>query len=339
MCWLAVTPISQPLSYEALTYLWSDMGLWNEIELRSSEASRSERFAVGNNLYSILRSLRHRSNTRAFWIDAICIDQNDAHDKTRHIGLMRDIYHSAQNVCVWLGDNRISRAGLAFIPRMLDFNGVELTRDLEAVEEWTSFSILLKSSVFPHRWLLQEVLVAQNVTLHCGKCSIHYADFVALFKTHQDEILKLFRRHHKSSRDLVDLSVTRTEKPIDITSNALQWSRKDNSLQRHFSLETLVSLLGDFDTADPRDTVFALLGLAKDGPELFRQMPLGFHRSYWPSSYTDGWDKRGLGSLSRIRHPCLKQLAVIGYFLPPLGEPNLGEVTVVDPNNTIASLG
>jgi hypothetical protein len=160
---------------------------WNEIELQSLEASCSERFAVGNNLYSILEAY-NRSNTRAFWIDAICIDQNDAHDKTRHVRLMRDIYHSAQNVCVWLGDDRISRAGLAFIPRILDFNGVELTRDLEAVEEWTSFSILLKSSVFSHQWLLQKVIVVQNVTLHCGKCSIRYADFVdavALFKTHQ----------------------------------------------------------------------------------------------------------------------------------------------------------
>jgi hypothetical protein len=278
MCWLVVTSISQPLNYEALTYSWGDMRHFNEIELRSTEASPSERFAIGNNLYSLLRSLRHPSNTMSFWVDAICINQNNAHDKTRQAELMRDIYNSAQNICVWLGDDAIPMAGLTFIPRMLDLTEVdELTRDAGAMEGWTSFSALLKSPVFSGRWLLQEVVVAQNVTLHCGKHSIHYADFVdavAIFKIHRDEIFKLFCRHHKSSRDLIDQSITRAEKFIDITSNALRWSREGKVLQRLFSLETLVSLLGDFVAADPRDTVFALLALAKDGPELFQQTPL-----------------------------------------------------------------
>ncbi|KUJ07374.1 HET-domain-containing protein, partial [Mollisia scopiformis] len=98
MCWLVVTSISQPLNYEALTYSWGDMRHFNKIELQSSEASPSKRFTIRNNLYSLLRSLRHPSNTMSFWVDAICINQNNAHDKARQAKLMQNIYNSAQNI-------------------------------------------------------------------------------------------------------------------------------------------------------------------------------------------------------------------------------------------------
>jgi hypothetical protein len=38
------------------------------------------------------------------WVDAICIDQTDASEKSYQVGLMARIYMQAHQVIVWLGD-------------------------------------------------------------------------------------------------------------------------------------------------------------------------------------------------------------------------------------------
>ena len=53
-----------------------------------------------------LRDLCHHPSALInLWVDAICINQDDDHEKSTQIPLMSDIYQSAMRVLIWLGDN------------------------------------------------------------------------------------------------------------------------------------------------------------------------------------------------------------------------------------------
>ncbi|KAH8784347.1 heterokaryon incompatibility protein-domain-containing protein [Hyaloscypha finlandica] len=88
--------------YFALSYVWGtgpDRHPSHEIILDN------RRFPITATLYAALHS--YRSFVPAsirFWVDAICINQADDDEKSAQVPLMRDIYHLAVSVLVWLGD-------------------------------------------------------------------------------------------------------------------------------------------------------------------------------------------------------------------------------------------
>jgi hypothetical protein len=58
------------------------------------------------NLFHFLRlaSVRLEEHGGYFWIDAICINQDNKTEKTSEVSKMADIYRSAASVLVWLGE-------------------------------------------------------------------------------------------------------------------------------------------------------------------------------------------------------------------------------------------
>jgi hypothetical protein len=61
-------------------------------------------FNVTTNLFRALSRFRRRSESLVLWVDAICINQNDDVEKLHQIDLMRDVYSSAREVMMWLGE-------------------------------------------------------------------------------------------------------------------------------------------------------------------------------------------------------------------------------------------
>ena len=60
------------------------------------------------NLYDCLHQLcnlenMHPISSFEFWIDAICINQDDLNERAQQVNMMYNIYHQAEGVIVWLG--------------------------------------------------------------------------------------------------------------------------------------------------------------------------------------------------------------------------------------------
>jgi hypothetical protein len=53
-----------------------------------------------------------KTGPRRIWIDAVCINQQDLRERSQQVSIMRDIYRSARDVVVWLGEDH-SRAAEA----------------------------------------------------------------------------------------------------------------------------------------------------------------------------------------------------------------------------------
>lgn len=115
-------PSSHRPQFEALSYTWGLPGVMCEIQLNGQP------FPIQENAAAALRRLRFtgtHKTARKMWVDAICINQADIHEKEGQLMLMRKIYEEAEQVCVWLGEPTASTA-LA-IQDLQDSVGVALT--------------------------------------------------------------------------------------------------------------------------------------------------------------------------------------------------------------------
>ncbi|CZR67011.1 uncharacterized protein PAC_16910 [Phialocephala subalpina] len=89
--------------YEALSYTWGDASIKFPMFLNG------KLFMATRNLERALRSLRcttieARESQLLLWIDALCINQEDADERDDQVRRMKTIYQRAARVLVWLGD-------------------------------------------------------------------------------------------------------------------------------------------------------------------------------------------------------------------------------------------
>ncbi len=92
--------------YEAISYCWGDPSDTREVYCDSAPLH------VTNSLYSALKRLRRKDSVRILWADAVCINQADNPEKSKHVLLMSRIYSQPSAVLVWLGDDTSGLEGL-----------------------------------------------------------------------------------------------------------------------------------------------------------------------------------------------------------------------------------
>lgn len=88
--------------FTALSYVWGDSAQQFWIEVVGTRVSR---LPLTQNLHCALQDLRDcpDTQTKTFWIDQICINQNDNVEKGQQVGRMSQIYQSAVDVLTYLG--------------------------------------------------------------------------------------------------------------------------------------------------------------------------------------------------------------------------------------------
>lgn len=242
---------------------------------------------IQNNLNKVLRQIRDEEDEVYVWADALCIHQNDVLERSAQVSQMHDVYMQADNVCVWLGDadrkEAENRMTFKFLNDILDLPYLELyverlqRKDKEALDACAGVFGLMESDWFKRRWVIQELALASHAEVRRGDCTMPWLDFadsISLFMTKHEDI----RRAHSLPRTY-DASLNQEQKlmesldpkalPANIlvmaTSNFFRKSNEGQIQQRLLSLEQLVSsMLLAFEATDPKDTIFAVLQIAKD---------------------------------------------------------------------------
>ncbi|KAG4427563.1 hypothetical protein IFR05_016954 [Cadophora sp. M221] len=148
--------------------------------------------------------------------------------------------------------------------------------------------MLLKNNVFGSLRLVQEVALARNVTLHCSAHAIHYTDFVdavTIYLSYHKHISVLLSNGKKNPQALTDRQLAIIEGFIYITNNALRpvvsssQDQESEAPQRLLNLESLVANLSEFNSKDPRDRIYSVLALAKDGPSWLESSINGYEKT------------------------------------------------------------
>lgn len=173
-------------SYEAISYAWGGSNDKEWIFVNDQD------FEIKRNLYNALKELRHPRRKRLLWADGICIDQENDDEKGHQVNIMNLIFGSAKGVLAWLGNAFTDDTNVA-----LDFVGstvVQCCANLGYLESCPNIRVALKNVSLPSEsqikkhlkainsvirneyfqrvWILQEVALAQEVTILCGAFSI-----------------------------------------------------------------------------------------------------------------------------------------------------------------------
>lgn len=84
--------------YVALSYAWGSTRRSNKIIVNRHV------HLITFNLDRALRAIRRTTEPIVIWVDSVCINQEDATEKSHQVGLMHDIFGSATEVIAYVGD-------------------------------------------------------------------------------------------------------------------------------------------------------------------------------------------------------------------------------------------
>lgn len=261
------------VEYIALSYAWQGQDPAKGPIISTRHPKGNIPFRVTENLEDALRALRSSDGDRYFWGDAICMDQDNKKEKSQQLTLMSRIYSEAKEVCVWLG-KATPFTPLAFelmdkIRKWKDFE--ILVERKTSSHEWMALLNLLSAPWFRRRWIVQEIVLARQAELRCGKKhQIGWQEFsqtVSFLEDMKDRIMDKFRedREFKHHPDKIgEISERSACRLVKITNYIVNRDDKGRVERKTESLETLISMLTPFEAKDPADVVYAILSLARD---------------------------------------------------------------------------
>ena len=239
--------------YEALSYTWGDS------KKECSISCGSGSIAITSNLAAALLQLRSPDKSRALWIDQICINQDDVDERSKQVALMRKIYFEAKNVVIWLGEEgpddemafRFVPVLLSRLPPLSTSHGGVARRGLVARDilpiagspAWIALSRVFNRPYFRRSWIIQEVALARHAVVHCGP---HVIDWDVLAAASSYQMGQL----HSDA-----------ENAHDAVAAIMEFHRNDHG--RGNNIVDTLFMSYRFNCTDPRDKVFAMLGLAQ----------------------------------------------------------------------------
>lgn len=254
-CSLIYDSLATAPKYEALSYCWG-----TEEANRAIPEGNLKGFLVTEHLWRALMRLRMETEDRLVWIDALCINQQDVDERNHQLALMRKIYAKALRTIIWIGDFQPTRksckrafpdegdSGLTLCvkPGLAETehdNAVEdLRNDLQRLQ--TQPNPDGKSDVWWRRlWCIQEFHFSANrPSVYMGPHAVKWEHFYTLFEPDKTPLETFEQLRDKTPK----------------------------------SLSELIALTGPFNSSDPRDRIFALLGMA---PAAGAAIPPDYHHS------------------------------------------------------------
>ncbi|KAF2449742.1 HET-domain-containing protein, partial [Karstenula rhodostoma CBS 690.94] len=237
------TPTRTSHLYECLSYVWGSVEDKQTIQIDGAE------LAVTKNLHGALRRLRDPDLDRVLWVDAVCINQDDLEERANQVEIMAMIYAYASRVVVWLGEEA---DGSKEAMELLRDDASRLVQN-RAKSFQNEAMELLRRPWFRRIWVLQEIAAARVMVVLCGSEELTGSCFFwglsgilewcrdAELRSTISSILYL----------LGDASVLRVNKATHPEPFRLGIC----------PLSQLVDMFRLREATDPRDKVYALLGI------------------------------------------------------------------------------
>ncbi|KAI9771595.1 MAG: hypothetical protein M1840_001810 [Geoglossum simile] len=255
---------STHVQYQALSYVWGEPEFPKSLHvLQVDGAPPAGAINITENLHSALQNLRKRDKTLVLWVDAVCIDQANIPERNSQVGGIPQTYAEAVGVLVWLGVDDVQQDGrlcLGFFTELAALIASDSDRDdqgswrkrfkinqaVSAFLDGTQprpIASFLARPWFRRRWIVQEVVLANDVSVHCGELGIKWDTFeLALTELFENDKGGFSDEHRATLRIMSRIRHT------------------DSGAKSKVPLDSLVEF-DSFVCSDPRDRLYALYGI------------------------------------------------------------------------------
>lgn len=240
--------------YTAVSYTWGDERATKVIYLNGKV------FRVRPNLWSCLYYLSLHAKHQPWdyiWADAICIDQTNNPERNVQVRFMDATYRHATCVSVWLG--------LMPFPQdlhLVNEGGSIMTFDDEGFDWTDAMDDVANRPYWSRFWVIQEFLLGQNVELYCSGSRIDWLYF--------QEVLG---RTAGMEMEILDSTsygaISNGPAPLHAALPLVMGRHPDRHPEFLQPLHDLLVSHRRSQCKDPRDRVFALLGLVTPDERAF----------------------------------------------------------------------
>lgn len=244
-------------TYTALSYVWGGLSAWDK-ELQINGI----RTPIGANLDKALRRLRSKTAIATIWADAVCINQSDQVEREHQVSLMPQIYAKADVVFSWLGEaTQHSVTGveiLAYIAGNQPFDDNAPWNRMNAQDVVLGLEDILQRVYFQRVWIVQEAALGRRINMQVGDLSFQWdgATDAWRFLTRIKllEISPVWQTEPLSRMDL---------RPVrELLEQSVATRDKEHGITRATTLLDLVHTMRHRQSTDPRDKIYAVIGLA-----------------------------------------------------------------------------
>ncbi|KAL8834330.1 MAG: hypothetical protein Q9176_007558 [Flavoplaca citrina] len=179
---------------------------------------------------------------------------------------MHHIYQSASCLVVWLGpeaeDSNIAMAAIERMGGSFDSVTMKLqdacnVPDVDISDTaWQALARLFRRSWYKRIWILQEVSASENVIVVCGPQSVPWTTFC----------FAAAYIHYRAGREPSPLPLKDSgyEAPFTLCTFLYDRTISEDSRQRDTGLLRLLTQFRHCKATNPRDKVYAFLGMASD---------------------------------------------------------------------------
>ncbi|QPC70356.1 hypothetical protein HYE68_001108 [Fusarium pseudograminearum] len=257
---LEEAPLFSETPFEALSYEWQEKHGTIPVQCDG------QKIFITPNCKAAMEKLRLRDKSRYLWIDAICINQANDQERNQQVSIMGDIYRAAQRVVMWLGEETEPiKAAFEMLPTVAkaqcmlllqvtgELPGGVSTEGIDDPEKMLdsmfkeqsvmdAFRDLMQRTYWTRAWILPEIVIAgSRGIVMCGTQSCRWTTLQVGMPIYE---------------------YCNFGQPPVVFNSGLAG---DLGPEVEMLFENVVFVLHTLEATDPRDKIFASLGLVSQG--------------------------------------------------------------------------
>ncbi|KAI0115491.1 heterokaryon incompatibility protein-domain-containing protein [Nemania sp. FL0031] len=270
--------------YTALSYVWGEPTSADKIRLDDKE------LGITANLGAALRGLRDADRTHRIWADALCIDQNNIPERNQQVALMGQIYSLANNTVIYFGpltscaEIILQEVNRAILLEIAGPRAANCSSDEDMILDAAKQSVLAQPW-FSRVWVFQELVLSRQPWVQFGSRRIRWQDLCRLLIPFLNKT-RGFWDAKKNLTILENMDNIRTEywKGHSSSLYSEPSTRNGGDLGDHDDgrgsgprrLWRLLDMRKDCGATDPRDFIFAHMGIVSDREAAFKYITIDY---------------------------------------------------------------